>query len=243
MIGDVLMLIDFHSHILPGIDDGAKDIDMSRIMLEMEKKSGVGKVVLTPHFYLNSTSLDRFLEMRAGAVEKFAPVADELGIDAIYGAEVLYTKSLADADLSKLCIGDTKYMMIELPYERLSDTFIREFRSFAGSIFPDILLILAHAERYLNFTSEDSIYRIMDCDMLVQLNCGDLRPFYRHSRFMYDLLDNDLAHLLGTDCHNTTSRPPDMETAKKAISRKLSPDCFDRLMHNAQRVFSGEIII
>ena len=234
------VLIDFHSHILPGIDDGSKNIEMSRKMLEMEKKSGVTKIVLTPHFYLHAQSVGDFIANRAGAIGQFAPVADELGIDVKYGAEVLYTKSLEDEDLTKLCIGDTKYMMIELPYDRLSDRFIKEFRSFVGSVFPDILLILAHAERYLNFTSEESIYQIMDCDMLVQLNCDDFRPFYKHSKFMYELLEHDLAHLLGTDCHNTTTRPPNMDIAKKAICKKISPHCFEHLMHNAEKVFSGE---
>ena len=236
------MLIDFHSHILPGVDDGSKDIAMSRKMLEMEKNDGVEKIVLTPHFYLHEQSVDRFLEKRAEAIEKFAPEAEKLGIEVKYGAEVLYTRSLADIDLKKLCIGDTGYMMIELPYERLSDRFINEFRSFVGSVSSEICLILAHAERYLNFTSEESIYSVMDCDMLVQLNCGDFRPFYKHSKFMYDLLNNDLAHLLGTDCHNTSSRPPNMEPAQKAICRKLSPDLFDKLMRNADKVFSGKML-
>ncbi len=233
-------MIDFHSHILPGIDDGSKDIEMSRKMLEMEKNSGVKKIVLTPHFYLHEQSVADFLSRRDAAVELFSPAADKAGIEVKYGAEVLYTKSLADQDLTKLCIGDTDYMMIELPYERLTDRFIKEFRSFVGSLTPDIIPILAHAERYLSFTSEESIYQIMDCDMLVQLNCGDFRPFYKHSKFMYELLKNDLAHLLGTDCHNTTSRPPNMETARKAVSKKISPRCFEHLMYNAEIVFSGD---
>jgi len=242
MIGDMGRLIDFHSHILPGIDDGSKNADMSRKMLELEKKSGIGKIVLTPHFYLHEQSVEKFLEHRAGAIEKFAPIAEELDIEVKYGAEVLYTKSLADADLTKLCIGDTKYMLIELPYQRLNGGFINEFRSFAGSIFPDILLILAHAERYLSFTSAESIYEIMNADMLVQLNSGDFKPFSKSAKFMYDLLYNDLAHLLGTDCHNTTSRPPDMDTARNAISKKVSPHCFSKLMSNAEKVFNGEYI-
>lgn len=236
------MMTDFHSHILPGIDDGSEDIAMSRKMLETEKKSGVGRVVLTPHFYLHRQSLDRFLEKREAAIEQLGPVADELGIELVYAAEVLYTKSLADIDLKKLCVGNTRYMLTELPYQRLSDRFVKEFHSFAGSIFPDIIPILAHAERYLDFTSEDSIYAVMDCDMLVQLNCGDFRRFYRHSKFMYELLENDLAHLLGTDCHNITTRPPDMDTARKAICRKVSKHCFDKLMLNAEKVFSGELL-
>ena len=236
------MIVDFHSHILPGIDDGSPDVSTSRKMLELEKKDGVRKIVLTPHFYLHEKSVDRFLEDRAGAIEKFEPLAEHLGIDVKYGAEVLYTKSLADQDLSKLCIGDTNYMMIELPYQHLSDRFINEFRSFAGSIFPDIVLILAHAERYLNFTSEESVYEIMNCDMLVQLNSGDFRPFAKHTKFMYELLRHDLAHLLGTDCHNTTSRAPNMPIAKKAIEKKISPRCFARLMANAEKAYDGEVI-
>lgn len=234
------VLIDFHSHILPGIDDGAKDIGMSRKMLEMEKKSGVKKIVMTPHFYLHTQSVSDFIATRDGSAAQLGPIADELDIEVRYGAEVLYTRSLADEDLTKLCIGNTQYMMIELPYEMLTDRFIREFRSFVGSLTPHIIPILAHAERYLNFTSEESIYRIMDSDMLVQLNCGSFRPFYKHSGFMYDLLKKDLAHLLGTDCHNITSRPPNMDTAQKAICRKISPGFFEHLMHNAEKVFSGD---
>ncbi len=236
------MLIDFHSHILPGIDDGSPNAEMSDKMLLMEKEHGIGKIVLTPHFYLHEQSVSRFLEKRAGAIEKFAPLAEKQGIEVKYGAEVLYTKSLADQELEKLCIGDTHYMMIELPYQRLSDRFINEFRSFAGSIFPDIILILAHAERYLSFTSEESVYEIMNTDMLVQLNSGDFRAFSKSAKFMYGLLRDGLAHLLGTDCHNITSRPPNMPTAQKAIGKKISPHCFSKLMHNAEKAFAGETI-
>jgi protein-tyrosine phosphatase len=245
MMTDVkaLTLTDTHSHILPGIDDGARDAEMSRKMLEAEKKSGVGKILLTPHFYLKEQGTDSFLEKRAEAEAKLFPIADELGIKVKSGAEVLYTKSLADTDLTKLCFAGTRYMMIELPYRRLTDSFITEFRSFAGSIYPDILLILAHAERYLDFTSEESIYSVMDCDMLVQLNCGGFRPFSKRRKFMLGMIKNGLAQLLGTDCHNVTSRPPDMDTAQKAIRAKLPGGVFEKLADNADRVFGGEIIL
>ena len=232
------MLVDTHCHILPGIDDGSPDTATSTKMLEMERKMGIDKIIFTPHFYLSERTLDRFLEKRAGAIEKIAPVAAQLGIETKYGAEVLYTKSLADIDLKKLCFTDTDYMLVELPYQRLTSNFINEFRSFVGSLSPDIRPILAHAERYLNYTDENSIYE-MDCDMLVQLNAGDFRMFSKHTKFMYELIRHGQAHLLGTDCHNTTSRAPDMDIAEKAISKKISPDCFSALNHNAERVFAG----
>ena len=237
------MFVDFHSHILPGIDDGSRNIEMTEKMLKMEKNSGITKIVATPHFYLSEQTLDSFLEKRAEAFEKTRPLAERMGVEIKLAAEVLYTGSLLENDLSKLCLEGTNYMMIELPYQRLTGQFINEFRSFAGSIFPDIVLILAHAERYLNFTDEDSIYEIMNTDMVVQLNSGDFKMFSKHTKFMYDLLKHDMAHLLGTDCHNITSRAPNMDIAKKAIEKKISPHCFEHLMKNAHRAFSGKAVL
>ena len=55
-------MIDFHSHILPGIDDGSKNTQMSLAMIEEEKKQGVHTIVATPHFYADEDSVERFLK-------------------------------------------------------------------------------------------------------------------------------------------------------------------------------------
>ena len=242
MIGDLHTLVDMHSHILPGIDDGSPDIATSAKMLEAEKRSGVSRIALTPHFSLSSQTVEGFLVKRGRAYEKLAPVADRLGISLSMGAEVLYTRSLADIDLKRLCIENTGYMMIELPYERLTERFVGEFRSLEGSIFPDIRLILAHAERYLAFTSEESLLELISPDLLIQVNCGSFRGIGKHRPFIQKLIRNNMLHLLGTDCHNTTNRAPDMDIAKKAIGRKFSPHVFTELMNNAHKVLNGEQI-
>lgn len=236
------MLYDIHCHILPGIDDGSADVSMSEKMLDMQKKSGVERIIATPHFYLSEQSVDSFINRRTRAFEEMLPAAQAKGIQLICGAEVLYTESLADEDLSRLCIQGTGYMLTELPYIKLSARFIKSFRSFVGSVFPDIRIILAHAERYLSFTDKEDIYEILDSDILVQLNSGSFKAFSPHTGFLYDLLRNDRAHFLGTDCHNTSTRPPNMTTAEKAISRKISPECFGYLMNNAEKLFDGKII-
>ena len=234
------MYVDFHSHILPGIDDGAENSEMSLKMLGLERKSGVTRIAATPHFYMSSQSLEDFLEKRSGAFDSIHQSAEDMGIEIICGAEVYYTPSLADIDLKKLCIGSTDYMMIELPYQNLSRSFIRSFKSFIGSISSDITPILAHAERYLSFTTEESLYEILDSDMLVQLNCGSFKAFSKSLKFMLTLIRHGSAHLLGTDCHNITTRPPNMDMARKTIEKKLSADYFDGLMDNAHRIFEGE---
>ncbi len=234
------MYYDFHSHILPGIDDGASDIGTSLQMLEAEMKNGVSSIVATPHFYLSEQTMDEFLSRRSEAFEQLRMNMTEDMPEITCGAEVLYTPSLANEDLKKLCIGNTRYMMIELPYQRLSDSFIRSFKSFLNEISHDITPILAHAERYLSFTDEESIYEIMDSDMLVQLNCGSFKPFSPKLKFMYGLIKNGSAHLLGTDCHNMTSRQPNMDMARKAIERKFSKAVFAEFMDNAEAVLSGK---
>lgn len=235
-------MTDFHSHILPGIDDGAKDIQTSKKMLELEVKSGVRTIVATPHFYLSQQSVAEFYERREAAFEKILPAAQKMGVEIVCGAEVYYTPSLIDADLSKLCIGGTRYMMIELPYSRLTDSFIRSFHSFLGSISSEITPILAHAERYLSFTDENSLYEVLNADMLVQLNSASFKPFSRQLKFMTELLQHDMAHLIGTDCHNTTNRPPNIDIARKMIEKKFSRRHFDHLMYNAELVLAGETL-
>lgn len=236
------MITDFHSHILPGIDDGSKNLAMSVRMLELEKKANVGAIVATPHFYMSEQSLDNFLSRRKSAYEAVKPEAEKMNIDIHLGAEVFFTLSLIDIDLKKLCIANTNYMLVELPYQRLSGNIIRSFKSFVGSISSEIIVILAHAERYLNFTDAESLYEILDTDILVQLNCGSFKTFSPHLKFMYNLISCKNAHLLGTDCHNITSRAPNMDIARKAIERKFSHNEFQRLMDNAEAILSGKII-
>lgn len=236
------MLYDFHSHILPGIDDGAPNTDTSLEMLKMEACSGVGEIVCTPHFYLSEQSPEEFLEKRSCAFSRLSAAAGENFPRLRLGAEVLYTQSLTEYDLRPLCIEGTRYLLTELPYTRLTGEFIRSFHSFAGGISHEITLILAHAERYLDFTDEKSLYGIMDCDMLIQINCSSFKSFSRQGRFIKELIKNRRAHLLGTDCHNTGSRPPNMEQARRFIEKKFSPEVFGFFMHNAKAILDGKII-
>ena len=83
-------MTDFHSHILPGIDDGSKDVQMSEQMLKLEAESGITTIVATPHFYLSEQGVEKFAAKREAAFEKLKPVAERMGIEIVKGAEVLY---------------------------------------------------------------------------------------------------------------------------------------------------------
>ena len=107
------------------------------------------------------------------------------------------------------------------------------------NISPDDMYTLVNKKSgFLGVSQRTSDAREMD----ELANSGDFKAFSKSAKFMFDLLQRDLAHLLGTDCHNITSRAPDMDVARNAISKKISPHCFSHLMHNAEKVYNGENI-
>ena len=63
-------MIDFHTHILPGIDDGSRNSEESIQMLNLEQEQGITKIVFTPHFYANRNSVERFLKRREASYER-----------------------------------------------------------------------------------------------------------------------------------------------------------------------------
>ena len=100
--GGEKVYFDIHSHILPGIDDGAKDITESAELINFMKKEGITEVIATPHFYPNEMSLGDFLEHRNNAYETLCSNLDG-DIPRIYiGCEILYFKSIYQIQKYKL---------------------------------------------------------------------------------------------------------------------------------------------
>ena len=112
------MLTDFHSHILPGVDDGSRSVEQSLQMLRAEADQGIMRIVATPHFYARHDDPDRFIRRRnaaAAALQK--DMEDHPGFPQIVlGAEVHYFPGISESEhLSKLTIEGTDYVLIEMP--------------------------------------------------------------------------------------------------------------------------------
>ena len=109
-------MIDFHTHILSGIDDGAKDDSVSVDILLQEKAQGVKKIVFTPHYYAKR-SAESFLQDRANAALRIQPNIPQ-GIDVRLGAEVRI-EGINDPSHETLCslaIEGTKCVLFEFPF-------------------------------------------------------------------------------------------------------------------------------
>ncbi|MGN0674751.1 MAG: CpsB/CapC family capsule biosynthesis tyrosine phosphatase [Oscillospiraceae bacterium] len=238
------MRIDFHSHILPEMDDGASSTEESIRLLKILAGSGVEKVVLTPHFYRQNESISTFLERRERSYEKLCRAVSGMDFlpSLVLGAEVYFYPSLSsDPDFEKLCIEGTQYILLELPFERFYDNFYSEFIHFMNRSRAGI--ILAHIERYLTFgnTMNDIAELLKTQDITCQMNCTSIAEagFFKRKQLL-EMLQNGTVRLLGTDTHNTKSRPPKFKEAEKIIRQKCGDRLFDRICTDSFNILSEQ---
>ena len=233
------MLSDFHSHILPGIDDGSKTVEESIAMLQAEAEQGVKHVVATPHFYSHQDTMDGFLERRNTAKETLQQTLEaHPGLPRVTcGAEVYYFRGISRADaLRKLALEGTQYVMIEMPMGPWTDTMYRELKEIRRNL--GLTPIIAHLDRYLGFIGSKKILQnLEDLPVLIQANAS----FFLHrqtARKAMRMLEQEQIHLLGSDCHNLTSRRPNLDLAVEQIRQRLGESALDRIRRNETLVLS-----
>lgn len=228
-------LVETHCHILPGIDDGAPDVETSIQMIQKLKNQGAKAIILTPHYYSDSISYSNFIEKRNAA---FAELSAALGDDdpkLIPAAEVYITDYLFNNEsLKELCIGNSGYALIEhsfscsfsqKTYERLLNL------NYEFGIKP----ILAHIERYEALMNDEALLdEYINAGCLVQVNISSFSDAPRGTRKkLIKYLESGRIHFIGSDCHNLTSRSPNYEDGIKAILKKCGPRAIDILEQNA----------
>ena len=225
-------MIDFHTHILPGIDDGSRDIDMTEQMLRMEKEQGVSHIYATPHFYAHRRSIDSFLERRSRALSKLRALpgyGDSLPA-VTPGAEVYYFSGIGKAkQLEELCIDGTNILLLELPFAQWHSDVTRDVEEIIHK--RKLHVVLAHLERYEAFQKSRHVWdSIVEMPLTIQLNCEDFidsgslfRRNHRH-KLSFDLLAEHDNIIIGSDCHNLTDRKPNLAEARAIIEKKAGAD-------------------
>lgn len=235
-------MIDLHTHILCGMDDGARDSQVSLRMLRQQQAQGVDTVVLTPHFYRYRESLQEFLERRERAVERLRRRLDQLPEAErealprmILGAEVAWVPNLADCrQLEKLCPNGSGYLLLELPYARWDSRLVDQVYDLmtATGLTP----VLAHLDRYRRLQQPRQMQEILSLEVPVQISSETFlhmttRPYGLKALRQY-------AHVVASDCHDPVKRPPHLGDAMEVIDQKLGRAAVREIHHNA-RMFAG----
>lgn len=219
---------DFHSHILPGIDDGSASVEESVKMLQMEAKQGIRYVIATPHFYANYDAPDRFLRRRAAAEQQLRETMGKYPDlpDIIVGAEVYYFPGICESELlSELTIGGKGCILIEMPHSPWSKAMFRDLEGIY--VKQGLTPVIAHIDRYIGpFRTMGIPERLADLPVLVQAN-ADFFLDRSTTRMAMRMLRQDQIQLLGSDCHNLKDRKPNLGAALEKIQKKLGDDVLE----------------
>ncbi len=205
-------MFDLHSHLLPAIDDGAPDFETALQMARAYVDQGVSCVACTPHIlpglYENTGPQIRKATAALQARLLDAGIALELATGADNHIVPDFAASLRRGHL--LSLADTAYVLVEPPHhvapQRLEDLF---FDILVGGYVP----ILTHPERLSWIESKyEVIARLAARGVWMQITSGSLLGrFGRRPRYWAErMLGEGLVHLLATDAHNMTTRPPDL---------------------------------
>lgn len=231
-------LVEMHCHILPGIDDGAQDIETSLAMIKKLQEQGAKKIVLTPHYYSDTISLDDFLKRRDESYNALLNALPEGSPEIIPAAEVYISQYLFNNEnIDELCIGNSNYVLIEHPF---SAPFNESDYDRLMNLYCDygVKPILAHIERYRALMEDpDKIQDFIDMGCLIQVNIGSFANAPRSiKKKLIKYLNNGLIHLIGSDCHNLDTRAPEYEEGLKTIIKKCGEEAIDVLMENANEL-------
>lgn len=221
------MMIDLHSHILPGMDDGSADVEESLWLLDALAGQGVTLVSATPHFYATREYPEDFLCRRAQSMALLAPHLTAVHPTIRMGAEVHYFEGMSRAaGLEQLCIEGTSLFLLEMPYGTWTDHMVDEVLALSRT--EGMSVVLAHVERYLAHQPKQLWERLTRNGVLLQANAESFTRWLGSGRVLRLLRDGKL-QFLGSDCHNRKDRPPHLAQARARIEQKLGREALWRL--------------
>ncbi|MGN0806494.1 MAG: tyrosine-protein phosphatase [Candidatus Coproplasma sp.] len=216
-------MIDIHSHILPGVDDGSDSLETSKALLSQYAFHGVDCVICTPH----QNRLTHSAETLKSKFVKFSEEVADMPVSLYLGAEILYYKDMAKdvASGELLTLGGSKYVLVEFPVtcsgEYLCDAVYE-------LTIADYIPVIAHIERYVGISKKDC-FAVRDAGALIQVNASAFNNKGALKQIKF-LLKNGLVDFIASDCHDAKYRNVDFTAAKALVGKKF-PKQYDKLFN------------
>ena len=231
------MVIDFHSHALPGLDDGSRNAEMSVGMLREARRQGVQLQVLTPHFYRWKEDISSFAERRRKSCEVLKKELSGNIPALLVGSETAFFPHMSRDDLSELCIEGTRVLLVEMPFEPCEGYVTDEIARLSLDRGYDV--VLAHIERFLRYKGNSEVLlRLQQLPIHIQANAEVFLSFKSRSLGL-KLVKSGTVTILGSDAHNLDDRRPNIGPARETIAKRLGTDVLARLDSEAEALLGG----
>ena len=225
-------MIDVHSHLLPGVDDGSRSFEQSVGVLERFAGAGVECVVLTPHLNVSRLAeapYERHLEL-IDELRQRAPSAPELRL----GWEIMLDEPRGDLRARRFSLGDSNAVLVEFPLSGVPEQGGDELARIRSS---GVVPVLAHPERYWECTAA-KVYRWRQAGAVIQMDTAGLLGKGRIAKISRQLLELGLVDLFASDNHGDTRT---LATARDWLLEVSTPEHAVLLTRtNARRLLDGE---
>lgn len=239
-------MIDMHSHILPGIDDGSQSIEESIKMIKEAKETGFTAIVSTSHYIEESYNFSRYEREELIKNINEGLQAENIDIKIYNGAEAYVSTNLTELiEKEELpTINESKYLLMELPMHSeilYLDNIIYDLKT--NGITP----IIAHPERYSYVQKNLKILQdLINKGVLFQANYGSIIGKYgkEAKKTVKKLLKNNMIHFLGTDTHRSGTIYTQMDKILKKLEKLIGKEKLELLSKtNPQKVLNNEDIM
>jgi len=241
-------MVDIHSHIIPGIDDGSKNMEMTLEMIRNAEKEGTTEIVATPHYLLEygeATIIDV-----KNHVKEINVLLETEKIDIkVYSGQEIYFNEKIIEDYMEGNIGtlnDSRYMLIEFPMDKFDENI---FDILYELEVRNIVPIIAHPERYKPFIEKPIlINEFINQGYLFQVNAGSIEGKFGETirKTAHLFLKNHIYNFIGSDAHNIKSRNTGLKNAMDLLLENMNKDIFDnssnKVLINEKIEFLGEKI-
>lgn len=238
-------MIDFHSHIIPTIDDGAREIKETMKMLEEAYSAGFDGIISTSHYmegYYEVNQADRKVWING---IQYALEKKKIGLSLYLGSEIYFSEKILEfiKEGKASTINGSKYILFEFPLNakpiNIEDVI---YTILSEGYIP----VLAHPERYV-FTQKNPelIYELANQGVLMQSNYGSIIGQYgKKAQVIAErMLESNLVSFLGTDAHRANSIYTNIDSAANKIKSIIGKSKFDKISHfNAIKVIKNEKI-
>jgi protein-tyrosine phosphatase len=237
-------MIDIHCHILPGIDDGAKNIEDSLIMAKQAAKEGIHTIIATPHLN-NQYENRKHLIIRK--VNELNQALQENAIDVkiLPGQEPrIYGEIIEDFDRNEIqTLNNSQYLFIEFPSShvpRYTERLLFDIQ--VKGLTP----IIVHPERNSEIIERPEVlFKLVEKGALTQLTASSLCGYFGKNikNFSIQLIESNLTHFIASDAHNVVNRSFKMDEAFSLLDSKFGMDYFYLFKENTELLVEGKNIV
>lgn len=243
-------MIDFHTHIIPNVDDGSKSMEETVELLKEAEKTGFETVILTSHYMENYYQID--VKERAKIVNSIQSMLQNntMNINLVLGNEIYFSdKIVSFIENKKACtINNTRYILFELPFNVVPENL---YYVIYNMLERGYIPILAHPERYSFIQQNPNILKdFIEKGVLIQSNYGSFIGQYgkKAQIIIKKLLKNGMVHFLGTDVHRKNTIYPKIPAIVSSMEKYIGKEKLDtitktnpKLVINNQKIEIEEI--